>query len=133
VRARKMGRAARKRARGRAVGMRRERAWTRLRNDWDASTSCASYAQSQSWNERELGMSFGVQLESSQFFEQFDNSFLLGYKPARLMFACRGRQQPTLWSISSAKVNFHACNEAMVRSGATSGIVWPCGFVRIGG
>jgi len=30
VRARKMERAARKRTRGRAVGMRRERAWTRL-------------------------------------------------------------------------------------------------------
>ena len=32
VLARKMGRAARKSARGRAVGMRRERAWTRLLN-----------------------------------------------------------------------------------------------------
>jgi len=29
-----------------------------------------------------------------------------------------------------AKVNFHACNEGMVRSGATSGAVWPCGYVR---
>jgi len=28
--------------------------------------------------------------------------------------------------------NFYACNEAMVRSGATSGVVLPCGFVRIG-
>jgi len=53
VRARKMGRAARKRARGRAVGMRKERAcaWTRLLNDWNASTRCASCAQTQSWNE----------------------------------------------------------------------------------
>ena len=48
MRARKMGRAARKRARGGAVGMRRERAWTRLLNDWNASTSCV---QTQSWNE----------------------------------------------------------------------------------
>ena len=47
-----MERAARKRAGGgRAVGMRRERAWTRLLDDWDASTSCASCAQTQSWNE----------------------------------------------------------------------------------
>ena len=48
VRARLMGRAARKRARWGAVGMRRERAWTRLLNDWNASTSCV---QTQSWNE----------------------------------------------------------------------------------
>jgi len=53
---------------------------------------------------------------------------LLGYQPARLMFACRGRQQPTLWSITFAKVNFHACNEGLVRSGDTSGAVWPCGY-----
>ena len=26
---------------------------------------------------------------------------------------------------------FHACNEGIVRSGATSGAVWPCGYVRI--
>ena len=66
MRARKMGRAARKRARGRAMGMRRERAWTRLLNDWDASTSCASCAQSQSWNEN-LDLSFDMQLECSHF------------------------------------------------------------------
>ena len=77
--------------------------------------------------ERELGMSFDKKLGGVSFL-----SSLLGYyQPARLMFACRGRQQPTLWSISFAKVN--ACNEAvMVRSGDTSGVVWPCGFVRIG-
>jgi hypothetical protein len=57
VRARKMGR---------AVGMRRERAWTRLLYYWDASTSCASCARTQL--ERELGMSFVKQLECSQFF-----------------------------------------------------------------
>ena len=46
-----LGRAARKRARGRAVGIKRERAWTRLWNDWFASTSCVSCAQTQSWSE----------------------------------------------------------------------------------
>jgi hypothetical protein len=30
----------RERGGGRAVGMRRERAWTRLLDDWDASASC---------------------------------------------------------------------------------------------
>jgi len=31
--------------------MRRERVWTRLWNNWDVSKSCASCAQTQSWNE----------------------------------------------------------------------------------
>ena len=78
-------------------------------------------------------MSFDKQLECSQIVLQFDSSCLGSINlPGRLMFACRGRQQPTLWSISFAKVNIYAFNEAMVRSGATSGVVWPCGFVRIG-
>jgi hypothetical protein len=59
---------------GRAVGMRRKRAWIRLLNDWDASTSCASCAQTEL--ERELGMSFDKQLECSELFEQFDKSCL---------------------------------------------------------
>ena len=36
---------------GEAVGVRGERAWTRLLDNWDASTSCTSCAQTQSWNE----------------------------------------------------------------------------------
>ena len=37
---------------------------------------------------------------------------LLGCQPARLMFACRGRQQPTLWSISFAKkTSMHVMKE----------------------
>ena len=51
-------------------------------------------------NERELDM----QLECSQFFEQFDNSCLV--VPTCQAHVCIGRQQPTLWSISFAKVAF---------------------------
>ena len=52
-------------------------------------------------------MSFDKQLECSQIVLQFDSSCLGSINlPGRLMFACRGRQQPTLWSISFAKVTF---------------------------
>jgi hypothetical protein len=34
------GQRERERGGGRAVGMRRERAWTKLLDDWDASTRC---------------------------------------------------------------------------------------------
>ena len=40
---------------------------------------------------------------------------LLGCQPARLRFACRGRQQPTLWLISFAKANFHALDRTNFR------------------
>ena len=78
--------------------------------------------------ERELGKSFNMQLECSQFFEQFDSSCLGTNLPCSYLHA-EGGNSPTLWSISFAKVNFHACNEAMVRSGATSGVV--CLALRI--
>jgi hypothetical protein len=45
--------------------------------------------------ERELGMSFDMQLECSQFFEQFDNSCLLGANlPGSCLHAEGGNSPP---------------------------------------
>ena len=74
------------------------------------------------WNE---------QLECSPFFEQFDNSCLV--VPTYQAHVCMQRAATAHPVVNIfCKSNFYACNEAMVRSGATSGVVWPCGFVRIG-
>ena len=71
------------------------------------------------------------QLECSQFFEQFDNSCLV--VPTCQAYVCMQRAATAHPVVNLfCESNFYACNEAMVRSGATSGVVWPCGFVRIG-
>jgi len=67
------------------------------------------------WNE---------QLECSQLFEQFDNSCLV--VPTCQAYVCMQRAataHPVVYIF--CKSNFYAYNEAMVRSGATSGVVWP--------
>jgi hypothetical protein len=80
------------------VGMRRERHGL----DYEMRAQVVRVARKHrvGMNERELDM----QLECSQFFEQFDNSCLV--VPTCQAHVCIGRQQPTLWSISFAKVAF---------------------------
>ena len=61
------------------------------------------------WNE---------QLECSQFFEQFDNSCLV--VPTCQAHVCMQRAATAHPVVNTfCKSNFNACNEAMVRSGAT--------------
>ena len=78
---------------------RRERAWNRLLNLNDGAQVVRVARKHRvgtiTWNE---------QLECSQLFEQFDNSCLV--VPTCQAHVCIGRQQPTLWSISFAKVAF---------------------------
>ena len=80
------------------MGMRRERHGL----DYEMRAQVVRVARKHrvGMNERELDM----QLECSQFFEQFDNSCLV--VPTCQAHVCIGRQQPTLWSISFAKVAF---------------------------
>ena len=63
------------------------------------------------WNE---------QLECSQLFEQFDNSCLV--VPTCQAYVCMQRAATAHPVVNIFyKSNFYACNEAMVRSGATCG------------
>ena len=116
-----------KRVRGRAVGMRRERAWIKLLNlnEWAqiVQVACKHIVGTRTWNE---------QLECSQFLSCFDNSCLVGV-PTCQAHVCMQRAATAHPVVNIfCKSNFYVCKWSNVRSGASSGVVWPCGFVWIG-